>query len=179
MAELDNALRVSHLTLAPSNVVTHSIVGHFSQTKQAEILCVKGNGQYFELSALIKSSLHSICLSNTFGQIRTINKVTSSNPKHHTDFIAITTNAGKLMILKYDPNPKSQNSIQCFKIITSYQIGKNGCRKSQPGQYCKCIQLKQNPNQYIFFISAPYETHCFLRLTSYSFIMFHLSPKNG
>lgn len=170
MAELDNALRVSHLTLAPSNVVTHSIIGHFSQTRQDEILCVKGNGQYFQLSALIKSSLHSICLSNTFGQIRTINKVSSSNPKH-TDFIAITTNAGKLIILQYDKNTKSQNSIQSFKIITSYQIGKNGCRKSQVGQYCKCIQLKQNPNQYIFFISAPYQTHFFLRLTSYVFII--------
>ena len=166
MAELDNALRVSHLTLAPSNVVTHSIVGYFSQKKQAEILCVKGNGQYFELSTLIKSSLHTICLSNTFGQIRTINKLSSSNLKHHTDLIAITTNAGKLRILQYDKSTKSQNQIQCFKIVASYQIAKSGCRKSQVGQYCKCIKLKQHQNQYLFFVSAPFQTHLFLRLKS-------------
>eukprot|EP01084_Bolivina_argentea_P043596 80306_1 len=164
MADLDSTLKVSHLTLSPSNVVTHTVIGHFSQTKESEILCVKGNGQWLQLSTLISSSLRSVCCANIFGQIRTINKVPSSNP-NQTDFIAITTNAGKLIILQYDKNIKSQNSIQCFKIITEYKISKTGCRKSEVGQYCQCIPLKQHKNQYLFFISAPFQTHLFLKLT--------------
>ena len=165
MAQLDNALRVSHLTISPSNVVTQSMVGHFSQTKDPELLCVKGNGQWLQLSALISSSLHSICTANIFGEIRTLNKVPSSNPSHQTDCIAITTMAGKLMILQFDHNKRSQNALQCFRIITEYEISKNGCLPTEVGQYAQCIPMKQK-DQYLFFVSAPFERHLFLRLTS-------------
>eukprot|EP01083_Nonionella_stella_P263865 895816_1 len=170
MADLDTSLRVAHFTLAPSNVVTHSIVGYFSQTKQPEIVFVKGNGQWLQLSVLISSSLHSICCANTFGQIRTINKVPSGNPRQ-TDFIAITTSGGKLIILQYDKRIKSQNAVQCFTVVTEYQLStKTGCRKDQVGQYAKCIPLKpkttaKQSNAYLFFISAPFETHLFVQLT--------------
>ena len=169
MADANTNLRVSHLTLSPSNTVTHSIVGYFSQRKESEIVCVKGNGQWLQLLKLRESSLQSVCFANTFGQIRTLNKVPMNNQRA---LIAITTNAGKLIILQFDDRSYSHNEMQCFRVFADYKISKRGCRKNEVGHYAKCIPLHQN-NEFLFFLSAPFETHSFVKLKSFAFISFY------
>ena len=170
MADANTNLRVSHLTLSPSNTVTHSIVGYFSQRKESEIVCVKSNGQWLQLLKLRESSLQSVCFANTFGQIRTLNKVTMNNQK---DLIAITSNAGKLIILQFDDRSQSQIEMQCFRVFADYKISKRGCRKKVVGHYAKCIQLPQN-NEFLFFC-----LQCKIRNTFVSVMSFEVAINFG
>ena len=166
MSDLDSALRVSHLTLCPSNTVTQSVTGHFAQTKSPELLCLKGNGQWLHLYALIDSSLHSIARANVFGEIRTLNRLPSFYPSQHTDFIAVTTTAGKLLILQYDARSQSQNATHCFRILSEYDLSGNGCVPEAVGQYCHCIPSQRQKDEFIIFLSAPFQRHLFLSLNS-------------
>lgn len=166
MSEADSALRVSHTTLCPSNTVTQSITGHFSQTKAPELLCVKGNGKFLHLYALIDSSLHSIARVDIFGEIRTLNRLPSFYPSQHTDFMAITTTAGKLLILQYDPRPQSQNNKDCFRIISEYDISMSGCVPEAVGYKTQFIPSPKQKDQFIVFLSAPFQRHLFLSLNS-------------
>ncbi|VWU48148.1 splicing factor 3B subunit 3, putative, partial [Hepatocystis sp. ex Piliocolobus tephrosceles] len=156
-----------HLTIQKPTAITKCVYGNFSAPKAHEIIVAKG--QVLELLRADKQGKLNLILSkDIFGIIRCIQtfRLTGSNK----DYIAIGSDSGRLVILKYD-NEKND-----FVRVHCETYGKSGIRRVVPGEYIaidpkgralmicaierqKFVYILNRDNKENLTISSPLEAH--------------------
>ncbi|VTZ71192.1 splicing factor 3B subunit 3, putative [Plasmodium chabaudi chabaudi] len=156
-----------HLTLQKPTAITRTVYGNFSGPKAHEIIVAKG--QVLELLRADKQGKLSVIVSkDIFGIIRSLEifRLTGSNK----DYIAIGSDSGRLVILKYDDEKNDFIRVHCET------YGKSGIRRIVPGEYIavdpkgralmlcaiekqKFVYILNRDNKENLTISSPLEAH--------------------
>ncbi|ETB61854.1 hypothetical protein YYC_01663 [Plasmodium yoelii 17X] len=156
-----------HLTLQKPTAITRTVYGNFSGPKAHEIVVAKG--QVLELLRADKQGkLNVIVSKDVFGIIRSLEifRLLGSNK----DYIAIGSDSGRLVILKYDDEKNDFIRVHCET------YGKSGIRRIIPGEYIaidpkgralmlcaiekqKFVYILNRDNKENLTISSPLEAH--------------------
>ncbi|ODQ68097.1 putative splicing factor 3B subunit 3 [Nadsonia fulvescens var. elongata DSM 6958] len=162
-------LSLYSLTLLPPGSILASVVGNFAGLKSQELVLARGSNLEIYRPSVSEGTLGPPLLVHpTFSIIRDIQAFRIAGSSR--DLLLITSDAGRLSILAYDP---SLNSLNPAQIET---FGKTGIRRVVPGQYMALdpkgravmlASLEKNKLVYILnrddkarvTISSPLEAH--------------------
>ncbi|KAF5565134.1 pre-mRNA-splicing factor rse-1, partial [Fusarium pseudoanthophilum] len=126
MAATSNMFLYS-LSLQPPTAISQAIVGHFSGTKEQQIIAVSGSILTLYSPDTTHERLQPFVSHDLFSIIRSI--VSFRLAGSSKDYIIVSSDSGRLSVLEYLP---TQN---CFSRIHLETFGKSGVRRTVPGEY--------------------------------------------
>ncbi|KAF5628518.1 pre-mRNA-splicing factor rse-1 [Fusarium sp. NRRL 25303] len=167
MATTSNMFLYS-LSLQPPTAISQAIVGHFSGTKDQQILTVSGSILTLYRPEPTHGRVESLLSHDLFSIIRSI--VSFRLAGSSKDYIIVSSDSGRIAILEYLP---AEN---CFSRIVLETFGKSGVRRTVPGEYlavdpkgraCMIASIEKNKLVYVLnrnaqaelIISSPLEAH--------------------
>nr|CAG8441343.1 1268_t:CDS:10 [Entrophospora candida] len=116
-----------NLTLQPSTAINVAVVGHFSGTKQQEIVISRITRLELIRADQNSGKLQTLLAYDIFGMIRSLTPFRLTGGSK--DYIIVGSDSGRVVILEYNP---SKNR---FDKVHQETFGKSGCRRIVPGQY--------------------------------------------
>ncbi|KAG7422627.1 Pre-mRNA-splicing factor rse1 [Fusarium oxysporum f. sp. rapae] len=181
-AEEETNMFLYSLTLRPPTAASQAIVGHFSGTKEQQILMVSGSLLTLHRPDPTQGRVQTLLSQDLFSIIRSIDSFRlagSSKGKQEIsgnvnewlrrrgrdrtdflDYIIVATDSGSIAVLEY---LSSQNSFSRIQLET---FGKSGVRRTVPGQYlaadpkgraCIIASIEKNKLIYVFNRNAQAE----------------------
>lgn len=156
------------LTIRPPTAITQAIVGHFSGTKEQQILTASGSRLVLYRPDPNQGKVIPHISHDVFGIIRSIACFRLAGSIK--DYIILATDSGRIAIVEYLP---SENRFSRVHLET---FGKSGVRRVVPGQYlaadpkgraCLIASIEKNKLVYVLnrnaqaelTISSPLEAH--------------------
>ncbi|CAG8439417.1 6787_t:CDS:10 [Acaulospora morrowiae] len=116
-----------NLTLQPPTSINVAIVGHFSGTKQQEIVVSRVTRLELLKADPNSGKLQTLLTHDVFGIIRSLTPFRLTGGSK--DYIIVGSDSGRVVILEYNPTRNK------FEKIHQETFGKSGCRRIVPGQY--------------------------------------------
>ncbi|CEJ88710.1 Putative Pre-mrna-splicing factor rse1 [[Torrubiella] hemipterigena] len=167
MATTSNMFMYS-LTIQPPSAVIQAIVGHFSGTKEQQIVTASGSRLTLLRPDPNLGTVQTHLEQDVFGIIRSIAAFRLAGTTK--DYLILATDSGRIAIVEYSP---AQNRFNKIHLET---FGKSGIRRVVPGQYlaadpkgraCLIASVEKNKLVYVLnrnsqaelTISSPLEAH--------------------
>ncbi|KAG9508250.1 Pre-mRNA-splicing factor rse1 [Fusarium musae] len=167
MAATSNMFLYS-LSLQPPTAISQASVGHFSGTKEQQILTVSGSILTLYSPDTTHERLQPFLSHDLFSIVRSI--VSFRLAGSSKDYIIVATDSGRIAVLEYLP---AQNRFSRIHLET---FGKSGVRRTVPGEYlaadpkgraCIIASIEKNKLVYVLnrnsqaelTISSPLEAH--------------------
>ncbi|KAI8905226.1 CPSF A subunit region-domain-containing protein [Gorgonomyces haynaldii] len=120
-------MHLYNTSLITTQAITHVISGHFSGTKQQEICLGRNNLLELVIVDPQLGKVQTLASVPVFGLIRSL--VSFRLVGTLQDYIVVGSDAGRIVILKYDPKTRTLEKIH------QETFGKTGARRIVPGQY--------------------------------------------
>ncbi|KAI1043804.1 hypothetical protein LB505_014264 [Fusarium chuoi] len=167
MATASNMFLYS-LSLQPPTAILQAISGHFSGTKDQQILTVSGSILTLHRPDPTHGKVQAFLSHELFSIIRSI--VSFRLAGSSKDYIIVSSDSGRIAVLEYLP---AENR---FSSIAMETFGKSGVRRTVPGEYlavdpkgraCMIASIEKNKLVYVLnrnaqaelIISSPLEAH--------------------
>ncbi|KAG8623189.1 hypothetical protein KVT40_008165 [Elsinoe batatas] len=140
------------LTLQPPSMITQAVVGTFNAEKPKEQQIVTIQGDRLLISTVDKKTgdFKTLLTHNTFGILRQL--ATCRIPGTPSDLLIISSDSGRITVLKYDGLSNK------FERIHLETFGKSGVRRTIPGQYLasdprgRCVMLSSSEKNKVVYI---------------------------
>ncbi|CCT63201.1 related to splicing factor 3B subunit 3 (spliceosomal protein sap130) [Fusarium fujikuroi IMI 58289] len=167
MATTSNMFLYS-LSLQPPTAISQAILGHFSGTKDQQVLTVSGSILTLHRPDSTHGRVQPLLSHDLFSIIRSI--VSFRLAGSSKDYIIVSSDSGRIAVLEYLP---AENR---FSSIAMETFGKSGVRRTVPGEYlavdpkgraCMIASIEKNKLVYVLnrnaqaelIISSPLEAH--------------------
>ncbi|UZO13619.1 uncharacterized protein OCT59_005116 [Rhizophagus irregularis] len=116
-----------NLTLQPPTTINVAVVGHFSGTKQQEIVISRVTRLELLKADPNSGKLQTLLTHDAFGIIRSLTPFRLTGGSK--DYIIVGSDSGRIVILEYNIVKNK------FEKVHQETFGKSGCRRIVPGQY--------------------------------------------
>ncbi|CAG8605229.1 6855_t:CDS:10 [Paraglomus brasilianum] len=116
-----------NITLQPPASINCAVVGHFSGTKQQEIVISRVTRLELWRVDPTTRKLQTLLTQDVFGIIRSLTPFRLTGGSK--DYIIVGSDSGRIVILEYNPQKNK------FTKVHQETFGKSGCRRIVPGQY--------------------------------------------